>query len=77
MEKTNKQKQTKKNYGIKKTIHADFGKGSYHKFITFLLTFYTAYFITFMSHFHFVLEFILKQAYLLLQFFNPVGKRQK
>ena len=31
-------------------------KGSYHKFITFLLISYAAYFIIFMSHFCFVLE---------------------
>ena len=62
---------------MQKIEHAGYAKGSYHKFITFLLIFYVAYFIIFMSHFYFVLELILKQSCLLLQFFNPVYKRQK
>ena len=51
---------------MQKIEHAGYAKGSYHKFITFLLFFYVAYFIIFMSHFYFVLELILKQSCLLL-----------
>ena len=62
---------------MQKIEHAGYAKGSYHKFITFLLFFCVAYFTNFMSHFYFVLELIFKQSGLLLQFFNPVGIRQK
>ena len=57
----------KKENGIHKTVHAGYAKGSYQKlfFITSLLTFYAAYFITFMSNFYFALQSILNQCCLL------------
>ena len=58
----------KKNYGIQKTVHAGCAKGSYRRlfYIICLLIFYAAYFIIFVSFFHFVLESILNQSCLLL-----------
>ena len=44
-----------KNYGIQKTVHAGYSKGSFHKlvFCNMPFNFYAAYFIIFKSHFYF------------------------
>ena len=46
----------KKSYGIQKSVHAGYAKGSFHKlvFYNMLFNFYVAYCITFTSHFYFV-----------------------
>ena len=46
----------KKSYGIHKTVHAGYAKGSYHKLVFYNMpfNFYAAYFIIFTSHFYFV-----------------------
>ena len=43
----------KQNYGIQKTVHAGYAKGSYHKLVFYNIpfNFYAAYFIIFKSHF--------------------------
>ena len=68
----------KKIYGIQKTVHAGCAKGFCRKLfcIICLLIFYAAYFIIFMSYFHFVLESILNQSCLLLQLFYPSRQKQ-